>query len=92
MPCGTCLTVGSVMIVKTASADNNADRIDNAGNFIIEGDFINSDVVTGNTNSTGIYDVYGNWINHANFTADESTVQLSGANQINHSTDKWRWS
>lgn len=73
---------GSVMIVKTASVDNNTGRIDNAGNFIIEGDFINSDVATGNTNSTGIYDVYGNWINNANFTADESTVQLSGANQL----------
>jgi gliding motility-associated-like protein len=79
---------GSVMIVKTASADNNAGRIDNAGNFIIEGDFINSDVATGNTASTGIYDVYGNWINNANFTADESTVQLSGANQLITGTQK----
>jgi gliding motility-associated-like protein len=73
---------GSVMIVKTASVDNNTGRIDNAGNFIIEGDFINSDVATGNTNSTGIYDVFGNWVNNANFNADESTVLLGGTNQL----------
>lgn len=73
---------GSVMIVKNASVENNTGRIDNAGNLIVEGDFINSDVATGNTNSTGIYDIYGNWVNNANFTADESTVQLSGTNQL----------
>ncbi len=73
---------GSVMIVKNASVDNNTGRIDNAGNLIVEGDFTNSDLATGNANSTGIYDIYGNWINNANFSADESTVQLSGVNQL----------
>jgi gliding motility-associated-like protein len=79
---------GSVMIVKNASVDNNTGRIDNAGNLIIEGDFTNSDVATGNASSTGIYDIYGNWINNASFFADESTVQLSGANQLITGTQK----
>lgn len=79
---------GSLMIVKNASVDNNTGRIDNAGNLIVEGDFTNSDLATGNANSTGIYDVYGNWINNANFTANESTVQLSGANQLITGTQK----
>ena len=73
---------GSLMIVKTNSVDNNAGRIDNAGELIIEGDFINSDVATGNTNSTGVYEVQGNWVNNNQFLADQSTVALSGNNQL----------
>jgi gliding motility-associated-like protein len=79
---------GSLMIVKTNSLENYTGRIDNAGNLIIEGDFTNNDIATGNATSTGIYDIYGNWINNAAFTADQSTVQLSGTNQLITGTQK----
>lgn len=73
---------GSLMIVKTNSVDNNVGRIDNAGELIIEGDFINSDVASGNANSTGVYEVQGNWVNNNQFLANQSTVALSGNNQL----------
>jgi len=73
---------GSLMIVKTNSIDNNIGIIDNAGELIVEGDFINSDIATGNGLNSGVYDIEGNWVNNNNFTADASTVILSGGNQL----------
>lgn len=81
---GACMLMnpGSFMIVKNGSVENSAGRIANAGTFIIEGNYVNSDTTTGNASNTGLFDILGNWENNFLFDADQSTVQLSGGNQL----------
>ena len=72
---------GCIAQVHTGSFINNAGTVHNAGNLIVEGDFVNNDVVTGDGAATGVFSVENDWVNNQTFTADQSTVALNGANQ-----------
>lgn len=72
---------GCVVSVKTASVHNLAGEINNAGRITIEGDYINDDITTGG-GALGVFNIEGNWENNATFTADQSQVNLFGANQL----------
>lgn len=74
------ITPGCLVVVKNASIDNNIGVIDNAGDFYIDIDVINSGTLTGG-GANGNYFVGGNWINNGTFTADQSLVELNGAAQ-----------
>lgn len=71
---------GAVMIVKTNTVENASGRIDNGGQIIIEEDFINAGVASGN-GTNGVYDLYGDWINNGTFIPDQSEVNLLGGDQ-----------
>lgn len=71
---------GATVIVKTGSVDNDG-LVDNAGTLIVEGDFINQDTANGG-NTTGTYRIQGDWVNDGVFEADQSNVELNGANQL----------
>lgn len=71
---------GATVIVKTGSVDNDG-LVDNGGTFIIEGDFINQDTANGG-GTTGFYQVQQDWVNNGSFQADQSEVELYGANQL----------
>lgn len=72
---------GCIVSILTGDLDNDAGTIDNAGRITVDGDLINDDVVTGASTNTGIFNVAGDWENNAVFTADQSLVNLNGANQ-----------
>ena len=72
---------GCIVTVRTGNLNNDAGAIDNAGRITVEGDLINSDELTGAGTATGIFNVSGDWENNAVFTADQSLVNLNGANQ-----------
>ncbi len=87
------ITDNAVMIVKTdgvttqsGSLENNATNtgiLKNKGQLILEGDFINtSGVADGFSTNTGEYIVYKDWVNNAQFNADQSKVFLRGNNQF----------
>lgn len=80
---GAEVTVNSGCIVTVATGDlnNNQGTIDNAGRITVDGSLTNGDVLTGAGSATGIFNVSGDWINNAVFTADQSLVNLNGANQ-----------
>ncbi|MEX2632736.1 MAG: gliding motility-associated C-terminal domain-containing protein, partial [Balneolales bacterium] len=71
----------ALVIVKTNSVNNETGYISNAGRFIIEEDFINTDTATGGM-AKGRYEVERHWENSGVFIADSSTVELYGANQL----------
>lgn len=71
---------GATVIVKTGSVENDG-LVDNGGTFIIEGDFINQDTANGGA-TTGKYEVQQDWVNNGSFQADQSNVELYGANQL----------
>jgi gliding motility-associated-like protein len=71
----------ALVIVKTNSVNNEEGYISNAGRFIIEEDFINTDTATGGL-AKGRYEVERHWENSGVFIADSSTVELYGANQL----------
>lgn len=71
---------GATVIVKTGSVENNG-LVDNAGTFIIEGDFINQDTANGG-GTVGNYQVQKDWENNGRFQADQSEVELYGAGQL----------
>ena len=72
---------GAFMIVKNGSVQNDFGNIDNGGTIEIEGDMVNNDAVSGG-GTMGIFDIHGNWVNNQTFTADSSTVNLVGDNQL----------
>ena len=72
---------GCIVTVRTGDLDNDAGTIDNAGRITVEGNLVNGDELTGGGGSTGIFNVAGDWDNNAVFTADQSLVNLNGANQ-----------
>ena len=72
---------GCIVTVRTGDLNNDAGAIDNAGRITVEGDLTNGDVLTGFSTNTGIFNVSGNWENNGVFTADQSLVNLNGANQ-----------
>lgn len=80
---GADVTVSSGCIVSIVTGDlnNDAGKIDNAGRITVEGTLTNGDILTGGGGSTGIFNVSGDWINNASFTANQSLVNLNGANQ-----------
>ncbi len=62
--------------------------ISNAGRLTVMGDIVNNSEITGGSFSgqpvapdTGVFNLYGNWVNSGNFKADKSTVNLKGGNQ-----------
>jgi gliding motility-associated-like protein len=71
---------GATVIVKTGSVENDG-LVDNGGTFIIEGDFINQDTANGG-GTVGNYQVQQDWVNNGSFQADQSEVELYGANQL----------
>lgn len=63
--------------------------ISNAGRLTVKGDILNNAEITGGSftnqpagRDTGIFNLYGNWINNKTFKADESTVKLIGNTQF----------
>ena len=72
---------GCIVTVRTGDLDNDAGTIDNAGRITVEGNLVNRDQLTGGGGNTGIFNVAGDWENNAVFTADQSLVNLNGANQ-----------
>ncbi len=72
---------GCIVTINTGDLDNDDGQIDNSGRITVDGDLTNGDVLTGGGGSTGIFNVSGDWINNAVFTADQSLVNLNGANQ-----------
>ncbi len=71
---------GATVIVKTGSVENDG-LVDNGGTLIVEGDFINQDTANGGA-TTGKYEVQQDWVNNGRFQADQSEVELYGANQL----------
>jgi len=76
------VTSGCIVTIVTGDLDNDAGTIDNAGRITVQGNLTNGDVLTGAGSSTGIFNVSGNWENNAVFSADQSLVNLNGANQL----------
>jgi len=72
---------GASVIVKTGSVTNFSGTIDNAGLLQIEGNFTNQANANGGS-ASGIYKIQNNWINNGTFVADNSQVELYGANQL----------
>lgn len=68
---------GAVVFVNDASVQNAVGQIDNAGSFLIEGNFINDASATGSSSTTGVYEIKGNWENNGIFQADQSLVKLN---------------
>lgn len=74
---------GGFVIVKTNSIHNQTGQIENAGEFVIEGDVLNdANLLGGSTTPTGFYRVQGDWINNANVVSNQDTVELFGNNQL----------
>jgi len=80
---GALVTVapGCIATVKTGDFVNGSGTVNNAGSITVEGNFINNAVVTGAGTNTGIFRVRDNWVNNQTFTAGQSLVILTGANQ-----------
>ncbi|MCB9186129.1 MAG: T9SS type A sorting domain-containing protein [Flavobacteriales bacterium] len=72
---------GCIVTIVTGDLDNDNGTIDNAGRITVDGDLVNSDVLTGAATNTGIFNVAGDWENNSVFTADQSLVNLNGASQ-----------
>lgn len=72
---------GAIVIVKSGSVANSLGVIDNAGLLQIEGDLTNAALANGG-GANGIYKVQNNWINNGTFVANNSQVELYGANQL----------
>lgn len=71
----------AVMIVKNGDVDNNTGTIENKGNLIVEGSYKNQDqTIGGGLNSK--FQIEKNWVNDANFTANQSSVILNGNLQL----------
>ncbi len=75
------VNTGCIVTIPTGDLDNDSGVIDNAGRITIGGSLTNDDEITGGGSSTGIFNVAGNWVNNSVFTADQSLVNLNGANQ-----------
>lgn len=73
---------GCIVTIVTGDLNNDQGTIDNAGRITVEGNLTNGDALTGGGGSTGIFNVTGDWVNNAAFTADQSLVNLNGANQM----------
>lgn len=78
---GVTVNSGCIVSIVTGDLENSVGTIDNAGRITVEGNLTNDDVVTGGGLSTGIFNVSGDWTNNSTFTADQSLVNLNGANQ-----------
>lgn len=76
------VNTGCIVSIVTGDLENSAGTIDNAGRITVEGSLTNDDVMTGAGSTTGIFNVAGDWTNNATFTADQSSVNLNGANQL----------
>lgn len=73
---------GCIVQINTGDLNNDDGTIDNAGRITVDGNLTNSDLLTGGGGSTGIFSVSGDWENNAVFNADQSLVNLNGANQL----------
>jgi hypothetical protein len=73
---------GCIVQINTGELNNDGGTIDNAGRITVDGNLTNSDLLTGGGGSTGIFSVSGDWENNAVFNADQSLVNLNGANQL----------
>jgi hypothetical protein len=73
---------GCIVQINTGELNNDDGTIDNAGRITVDGNLTNSDLLTGGGGSTGIFSVSGDWENNAVFNADQSLVNLNGANQL----------
>jgi len=70
------ITQSAMILVKGSAL--NTDLLSNMGNLYIDSNFVNN----GNATGGGNYFVAGDWENNMVFTADTSTVELNGANQL----------
>ena len=70
---------GAKVYVKGNSVKNSG-LLENAGLLEIEGDLVNNDTATGG-DTTGFYRIQNNWENNGTFIADQSKVELYGADQ-----------
>lgn len=76
----TSIQQGCIVSVVTSSVHNQGGQIQNAGRLTVEGDLINDDIITGG-GAAGIFNILGDWENNGTFSADQSFVNLNGANQ-----------
>ncbi len=76
----TSVQSGCIVSIKTSSVHNQGGQIHNAGRITVEGDLINDDTLTGG-GGNGIFNIEGDWENNGTFIADQSFVNLNGANQ-----------
>lgn len=65
------------MIVKDGDVENHAGTIENKGKLIVEGSYINQDQTKGGAVGSE-FQVEKDWVNDANFVANQSTVILNG--------------
>ncbi|HRG59665.1 MAG TPA: hypothetical protein PK323_11960 [Bacteroidia bacterium] len=75
------IKAGANMIVKTGSFTNASGTVDNAGLLQVEGNYTNNATSNGG-GAAGVYKIQNNWVNNATFTANNSQVELYGANQL----------
>ena len=79
---GIFIQPGAFVIVKTNAVHNVKGYLENAGQFVIEGNITNDDSLLGGVASpTGNYQVLGDWINNATVISNSDTVELYGNNQ-----------
>ncbi|MFT4982591.1 MAG: hypothetical protein ACI9UR_002466 [Bacteroidia bacterium] len=73
---------GCIVSISTGDLNNDDGTMDNLGRITVDGDLTNSDLLTGGGGATGTFNVTGDWENNAVFIADQSIVNLTGANQL----------
>lgn len=66
------------MIVNNDSLHNHAGYIENGGTIRIDGSIYNNDTLAGGTSGTGVYEIGGDWVNHATVISRTDTVMLAG--------------
>jgi len=71
---------GCVVSIRTGDLENASGNFSNSGTVTVEGDVVNGGNLNGG-GAAGQFNVRGNWINNANFIADQTTVALNGGNQ-----------
>ncbi len=72
---------GCIVTILTGDLNNDSGTIDNSGRITVDGDLTNDDQLSGGGGSTGIFSISGDWENNSTFTADQSLVNLTGADQ-----------
>lgn len=69
---------GSYMIVNNDSLHNHTGYIENGGTIRIDGSIYNNDTLAGGATGTGLYEIGGDWVNHATVISRQDTVLLAG--------------
>ncbi len=71
-------TGGVVRVLGTVTNQDVNANMTNMGDFYIDNNFVNDSVAQG----SGVWHVWGDWVNNRRFNADASEVRLEGVNQL----------